>query len=290
MTGKRADGYHNLLTLMCRIALFDELRLRKTPEGIRLVCRGGAAPADETNLAWRAAAAFFGASGRAGGVAIELEKRIPVAAGLGGGSSDAAGVLLGLNHLYGRPLPRSRLMALGRGLGADVPFFLFPWPALASGIGDRLQRFPGLPAYRVLLVCPPLAVSTARIYRNLSLRLTNCGKKITRGRLKNAAYTPARHACNDLETVTLGLHPELAAIKERLVRLGAEGVLMSGSGPSIFGLFSEAGAVKQAAARMPRGRGWRVIATELLPGPFEPLPSGREGLRGPGAPRPESLG
>jgi 4-diphosphocytidyl-2-C-methyl-D-erythritol kinase len=269
VTGKRPDGYHNILSLMCRIGLWDEIRLRLVDGGIRLACSGAAVPADETNLAYRAAAAFFRELGRPAGVAVALAKNIPVAAGLGGGSSDAAGVLLGLNHLCGRPFTRARLMALGRGLGADVPFFIFQSPALASGIGDRLRRFEGLPDYRVLLVCPPVAVSTAQVYRNLNLRLTNCGKKITRDRLKNAAYSPARHACNDLEAVTLGLHPELAAIKERLTRLGAEGALMSGSGPSIFGLFPEAGAAEKAAARLPRDRGWRVIVTELLREPCE---------------------
>ena len=210
--GRRPDGYHDLFSLMCRIGLYDEVVLDPAPEDTTLTCSDPALPVDDGSLALRAARRFFEALGRRGGVAIRLTKRIPVAAGLGGGSSNAASVLLGLNHLYGGPLAPDRLLAIGKTLGADVPFFLFQSPALASGIGDRLEAFSGIPPLAALVVSPALAVSTRMVYQNLNLRLTNSQKRPTRAHLKQSAFTPDLHLYNDLETVTLAWHPELLAI------------------------------------------------------------------------------
>jgi len=269
VTGKRPDGYHNLLSLMCRVDLCDEIRLRPAPGPVTLRCSDPALPRDETNLAFRAAQVFFHALGREPGVAIALEKRIPVAAGLGGGSSNAASVLIGLNHLHGSPFSRRKLMGLGRTLGADVPFFIFQSPALASGIGDILEPCPRLPRFHLLLVSPALTVSTRAVYQNLNLRLTNCQKQLTKARLKKEAFHPARHLCNDLEMVTLTLHPELASIKRLLVRHGAVGALMSGSGASVFGLFRGADAARTAAASMPQEPGWRLFLADMLLDPVQ---------------------
>jgi 4-diphosphocytidyl-2-C-methyl-D-erythritol kinase len=269
VTGKRPDGYHNLLSLMCPVGLFDEIRLRHAPGPVTLRCSDPLLPRDETNLAFRAAQVFFGALGREQGVAIALEKRIPVAAGLGGGSSNAASVLIGLNHLHGSPFSRRKLMTLGRTLGADVPFFIFQSPALASGIGDILEPCPRLPRFHLLLVCPALTVATRAVYQNLNLRLTNCQKQLTKARLKKEAFDPARHLCNDLEMVTLTQHPELASIKRLLVRHGALGALMSGSGGSVFGLFQDADAARTAAASMPQEPGWRLFLADMLLDPVQ---------------------
>jgi len=269
VTGKRPDGYHNLLSLMCRVGLCDEIRLRLVPGQITLRCSDPLLPRDETNLAFRAAQVFFGALGREQGVAIALEKRIPVAAGLGGGSSNAASVLIGLNHLHGSPFSRRKLMALGCTLGADVPFFIFQTPALASGIGDIIEPCLRLPRFHLLLVCPALTVATRAVYQNLNLRLTNCQKQLTKARLKKEAFDPARHLCNDLETVTLTQHPELASIKRLLVRHGAVGALMSGSGASVFGLFQDADAARTAAASMPQEPGWRLFLADMLLDPVQ---------------------
>ena len=269
VTGKRPDGYHNLLSLMCRVGLYDEIRLCPAPGPVTLRCSDPLLPRDETNLAFRAAQVFFDALGREQGVEIELEKRIPVAAGLGGGSSNAASVLIGLNHLHGSPFSRRKLMTLGRTLGADVPFFIFQSPALASGIGDILESCPSLPRFHLILVCPALSVATRAVYQNLNLRLTNCQKQLTKARLKKEAFDPARHLCNDLEMVTLTLHPELASIKRLLVRHGAVGALMSGSGASVFGLFQDADAARTAAASMPQEPGWRLFLADML---LDPVP------------------
>jgi len=265
--GRRPDGYHDLFSLMCRIGLYDEILLNPTSADITLTCSDPALPVDDGNLALRAARRFFEACGRRGGVAIHLTKRIPVAAGLGGGSSNAASVLLGLNHLHRAPLSLDRLMAVGKSLGADVPFFVFQSPALASGIGDRLEAFAGIPPLAALVVSPTFAVSTRMVYQNLNLRLTNRPKRPTRAHLKKSVFAPDLHLYNDLEAVTLARHPELVAIKNLLTGQGALGSLMSGSGPSVFGLFPDLEAAHKAADTLPMGRGWRLFCAGLLTGP-----------------------
>jgi 4-diphosphocytidyl-2-C-methyl-D-erythritol kinase len=267
ITGRRTDGYHNLLSLMCPVSLFDEICLRLAPAAIRLECSDPSLPCDDSNLAVRAAALFFEAVGRTGGVEITLEKRIPVSAGLGGGSSNGASVLMGLNHLSGCPLSRGQLMRLARRLGADVPFFIGGTPALASGIGDILQPCLNLPMFHIILICPPIAVSTADVYRRLNLRLTNCPKQLTKARFKKEGFDPGRHLCNDLETVTLSLHPEIAAVKRQLLGHGALGALMTGSGGGVFGLFGTTGDACRAAGSLSMRPGWRVFSAQTLTGP-----------------------
>ena len=266
---RRPDGYHDLFSLMCRVGLYDRIELSAGGAAIRLECSDPALPTDEGNLAFRAAQRFFDALGQPGGVRIRLEKHIPAGAGLGGGSSNAASVLLGLNRLHGGPLSRARLFGLGKGLGADVPFFIFQSPALASGIGDRLEAYSRIPPLTAVVVCPPLSVSTRMVYQNLNLRLTNRSKPPTRAHLKTAAFDPLQHLCNDLETVTLALYPELTVIKHRLIELGALGSLMSGSGSSVFGLFRDRGAARNAADALAGPPGWRVFCAELLTGPVD---------------------
>jgi 4-diphosphocytidyl-2-C-methyl-D-erythritol kinase len=263
---RRADGYHDLFSLMCRIGLYDEILLNPASARIDLQCSDPSLPVDDGNLAFRAARRFFETLGRRGRVEIRLTKRIPIAAGLGGGSSNAASVLLGLNYLYDNPLPLDKLMAVGKSLGADVPFFLFQSPALASGIGDRLEAFTGIPSRTALVVSPPFTVSTRMVYQNLNLRLTNRQKRPTRTHLKKTAFAPEVHLYNDLEAVTLALHPELGTIKNLLVERGARGALMSGSGPSVFGLFPDPEAARKATDALPANRGWRLFCADLLTG------------------------
>ncbi|MCU0560785.1 MAG: 4-(cytidine 5'-diphospho)-2-C-methyl-D-erythritol kinase [Desulfobacterales bacterium] len=267
ITGRRADGYHNLLSLMCRVGLFDEIRLRLASAPVRLECSDPGLPRGEANLAVRAALIFFEALGRPAGVEISLEKRIPVSAGLGGGSSNAASVLMGLNHAHGAPFSPRRLKRMARRLGADVPFFIGESPALASGIGDVLEPCPNLPMFHIILVCPPFAVSTAEVYGRLNLRLTNCPKQITKARFKTEGFDPRRHLCNDLETVTQALHPEILSVKRQLLDRGALGALMTGSGGAVFGLFRRARDARQAAGALAVAAGWRLFAVEPLSGP-----------------------
>ena len=239
VTGKRADGYHGLHSLMCRVDLFDVVYFDFDTAEVSVKCLHPDVPEDHTNLACKAAQAFFQISGINGGVTLEIEKNIPVAGGLGGGSSNAAVVLKRLNQYYGCPLSDEKLSRVARSLGADVPFFLLDKPALASGIGDILKPLSGMDSMPVLLVNPGYKVPTGLIYKKLKLRLTKGQKTLNRFEFKKEEFNIVRVLGNDLEAVTLKLHPDLTEVKKQLIRYGALGALMSGSGPTIFGLFAD---------------------------------------------------
>lgn len=253
ITGRRPDGYHNLATLMQKVSLFDRLMLRKIDSGIRVFCPDSSLPEDEGNLVFRAARLFLRTMAPrlrgGGGTEITLYKNIPLAAGLGGGSSDAAAVLLGLNRLFSTKCSESELLAMGGRLGADVPLFIVDWPvAWAKGIGDRLQPAVSLAGYRILLVNPGFSVATAWVYEKFAL--TAAGKKINLFNLydehaeeANCPFTRRAirpdELVNDLEAVTAGQYREISGLRERLLRGGAVAAMMTGSGPSVFGLFPE---------------------------------------------------
>lgn len=264
VTGKRPDGYHELFSLMCCISLFDTIFLQFGTEKIAVESSHPQLPLDETNLAHKAAALFFNTLGVKDGVKITIAKAIPVAAGLGGGSSNAASVLRGLNHYYDFPFSREQLMSLGLSLGADVPFLLYQKPALASGIGEKLEPYPKPLPSNVVIVHPGFRVSTAEVFQNLNLRLTKCKKKFTKTSLTKSGYNTSLHLCNDLEAVTVSKYPEINSVKEQLTKNGALGALMSGSGPSVFGLFPDldkAGQAMQAIGRHPR---WNAFSAEII--------------------------
>ena len=260
--GKRPDGYHDLRMIMQQVNLCDEvsIELSATP-GIRVVCGSSAVPDGEGNIAWRAARALLDLSGSATGVSIAIDKRIPVAAGLGGGSSDCAAVLLGLNELLGLGLSRERLMEIGVTLGADVPFFVYARTALAEGIGERLSPLSAPPLW-VVLVNPNVPVSTAWVYRNLQLT--------QRDRLATLpdSFEDVASVCgvlsNDLEAVTIHAFPVIDQIKQELLRLGADGSLMSGSGPTVFGLFADQAAARRAGDELARTGEWFVAVVETV--------------------------
>ena len=267
VTGKRADGYHDLVSLMCCISLCDEINLQFGLRSSSVVCSHPHVPQNETNLAYRAALLFFDrldTNGGNDGVTIAIDKHIPVAAGLGGGSSNAASVLLGLNHYYGRPFSINQLMSMGVLLGADVPFFLFGKPAIATGIGEKLEAFGDLYPYKILLISPELRVSTVEIYRKLNLRLTNCRKKLTNTPLKKHGFDVALHLCNDLETVTASLYPEILSAKEHLLNHGAQGALMTGSGPTVFGLYDDIEKARQAQAALSHKVDGQLFIADIL--------------------------
>lgn len=233
---KREDGYHDLATLMQKISLYDELEFEPVPRGIHLKCSGAELPGNEDNIVYRAAEKILSLANCVSGVAISLHKKIPLAAGLGGGSSNAAMTLLALNELFRLNFSREELRKIGATLGADVPFFLFPGPAWAFDIGDRLEAAPEVPPAWFVLVNPGFEVSTRVIYERLNLRLTkepfhySIPRFLTMEDLAAGLY-------NDLERVTLKMHPELQEIKDLLCSQGARGALMSGSGPTLFGVF-----------------------------------------------------
>ncbi|KIH76381.1 4-diphosphocytidyl-2-C-methyl-D-erythritol kinase [Geoalkalibacter ferrihydriticus] len=256
--GRRADGYHDLHMLMQRVSLADRvvIALRDEP-GVEVECPGVDLASGEQNIAARAARVVLAAAGRGLGARICIDKRIPVAAGLGGGSSDAATVMVGLNRMLGAPLAREALLREGARLGADVPFFVFGRPAWATGVGDRLRRVAALPPVWYVLVNPGFAVSTAWVYGNL--RLTS---PLDVAKLPEFFSSPddlVRLLHNDLEQVTIARYPQIADIKERLVAAGALGALMSGSGPTVFGLFDDEALAGAAQAQLSRNPEWRVF-------------------------------
>jgi 4-diphosphocytidyl-2-C-methyl-D-erythritol kinase len=239
VTGKRPDEYHDLISIMIPIDLCDVLRLKLTSQNqVRLSCEGFSVPTGEENLACRAAHSFFTHTGIQKGLTIKLTKNIPVAAGLGGGSSDAAATLFVINEICGRPLSLSELHALAVELGADVPFFLESKPSLAAGIGEILEPLEKWPKFWYVIVKPPLQVSSSWAYRNLKLELTRGEYDFIVKTLKSDPFRVSDLLNNDLERVTAAKFPIIESIKIRLMEVGAEGALMSGSGPSVFGVFS----------------------------------------------------
>jgi len=263
VVGKRPDGYHDLVSVMQALSLADELTIEHAAEGITLTCDNPRVPVGEGNIAYRAAAALMAEAGVKGGVSIHISKRTPMAAGLGGGSSDAAAALKGVDILFGLGTPNARLREIGLTLGADVPFFL-SWPtALAEGVGERLTELPNPKETWLVLVNPGFEVSTKWVYSNLNLGLTNSINSIKLPPFEGYAHDAGlltSYLHNDLERVTAGKYPQINEIKVRLVGEGALGALMSGSGPTVFGVFRDRSAAEAAAARL-KLPGWTVLAT-----------------------------
>jgi 4-diphosphocytidyl-2-C-methyl-D-erythritol kinase len=236
---RRDDGYHELETILQTISLHDELELSPQPETISLMCNLPYLPDDERNLAYRAAMLLKERTATKQGIRIDLKKQIPVGAGLGGGSSDAAAVLIGCNLVWGCKLSNSELADLGMQLGMDIPFFLHGGTALAVGRGEQIIKQIPTPELEMLVVYPNFPVSTASVYKNLDLRIID--KKMEPTALLTALESGntneiARLLFNRLESSTFNLHPQLAKIKDILINTGSLGALLSGSGSAIFGL------------------------------------------------------
>jgi len=267
VTGKRPDGYHELVSLMCCLELYDTIEISPGGRGLRVRCSHPQVPEDDTNLVHRAARLFFRHLETAKAqtdpdLLIRIEKNIPVAAGLGGGSSNAAATLLGLNRLYKNPYTVEHLSKLALHIGADVPFFLYGRPAIVTGVGERLEPYHGLKTLHVLLVYPQVSVSTAEVYKNLDLGLTKCEKQLNSFLLDKRAFDPSLHLCNDLEAVSIQRYPAIAAVKAALSAQDAVGVLMSGSGSSVFGIFFDSDATGRAAAYIADKTAWQVYVTQ----------------------------
>jgi 4-diphosphocytidyl-2-C-methyl-D-erythritol kinase len=260
---RRPDGYHDLRMVMQRVNLCDEITITlKDRPGISVRCGKNGVPDGPGNIAWKAANALFELAGCSQGAEISITKNIPVAAGLGGGSSDAASVLMGMNELLHLGLSDQRLMEIGVKLGADVPFFIFKKTALAEGIGEALTVMPEMPAAWVLLVNPGVHVSTAWVYKNL--QLTNRPELARLPTLYDSVADICSIFANDLESVTIPAFPVIAEIKAAMLQHGALGAMMSGSGPTVFGLFQDKQTAEQARAAITKNTGWFAVAVETL--------------------------
>jgi len=251
--GKRSDGYHDILSLMQRISLCDKMSFALKGNGIKIICPGGVVPENKNNIVYTAAEAILSNISFHSGVEITINKKIPVAAGLGGGSSNAATTLVTLNKMTGAKYTTKELMRMGARLGADVPFFIFGKTALASGIGDHLKPVNGIPNIWFLLVNPGFGVSTGDVYGNLKLGLTKEPIKYRMARFMTMSHV-AQGLYNDLERVSLQSYPILSDIKKLLTANGALGSLMSGSGPTIFGIFRSEADAKRAEYNLREAR------------------------------------
>ena len=274
VVGKRADGYHLLDTIMLPVSLFDELDIRKALRGgtkkrgavplITITCDHPSVPRDETNLAYREAALLLAGAPNSQPIEIHIRKRIPVGAGLGGGSTDAAATLVGLNRLLKLCLATKQLEKIALQIGADVPFFIRGRPARARGIGERLSNIRQVPRLWLVILYPGLAVSTAWVYQNLRLKLTKPSVNTSIGTSLKSFVKLNGLLTNDLEAVTIKRYPEIGVLKHRLARAGAQAVLMSGSGSSVFGIFGSKRKAQNAYRRLRNEEGAQTFLVRVL--------------------------
>lgn len=280
---KRDDGYHDIVSVMQPISLYDEIVVEmEDGNGIFVSCDNTNVPCDRTNLAYRAAEAFFKAAGIKKKLSIKIKKNIPVAAGLGGGSSNAATVLKALNEITSTGLPPERLMEMAAGLGSDIPFFIAGKSCIASGRGEILEPVE-LPRFWYILINPGFPVSTQWVYQNLNLTKNQENINISVSKVKANPPSPpfikggGRRGLedtqilqdiltNDLEDVTIRKHPEIKEIKQSLIDSGAAGALMSGSGPTVFGVFRDEGKARTAFARIKKDQQFKNMAVFMAQG------------------------
>jgi len=247
---RREDGYHEVRMIMQTIHLYDKLDIKKTTEsGITITSNLSYVPTNENNLVYKAGKLLMDEFDIKEGVSVDLQKRIPVAAGMAGGSSDAAAMLYGMNEIFGLGLTRQQLMDRGVKIGADVPYCLMRGTALAEGIGEKLTSLPPMVKCPVLIAKPQISVSTKFVYENLKLDENTVHPDIDRlvADIKNKdLHAIAGHMGNVLESVTIPAYPIIAEIKEQMMKSGAINAMMSGSGPTVFGLFEDEDVARKA--------------------------------------------
>lgn len=260
---RREDGYHELRTVFQKISLHDTLRFSlKKEKGISIVADHPKLPLGKKNLVYKAAQSMFKVCGYRGGVHIEIEKKIPLGAGLGGGSSNAATTLMALNQLLGMNLSQRELMEIGLGIGADVPFFFLKGAAIGSGIGERLKK-EELPRLWYVLIYPNFEVSTRWAYQHFVL--TNQQFHFNLHRFLRTPEGISHILLNHLEDVVSKRYPQIVLMKELLLSAGALGALMTGSGPTVFGVFPEAESAAKGYEKIRKsvGReGWVVFKAQ----------------------------
>jgi 4-diphosphocytidyl-2-C-methyl-D-erythritol kinase len=271
--GKRPDGFHELETVMHPVPVYDHLTFQLAGSGIQLTCSEPTLPTDSRNLVYRAAEAFLKTASINEGIALHLEKRIPLAAGLGGGSGNAATTLAGLNEIFGHPLTPAQLETIAASLGSDIPFFLQDKPALATGRGDKIQSldfFPALRATALLLIHPGFGIATAWAYQQLAKFPHALNGRPGRAQTfisllqKADLKTAAAEFYNSLEAPALEKYPLLALFQEFLRENGAAGTLMSGSGSTTFALVENKTAAETLADKLKQKFGltnWTSVVT-----------------------------
>lgn len=247
--GKLENGYHEVKMVMQTVGIYDELSFERTEAGIVVTTDCGELPTDEDNLVYKAAKLMIETYGIQGGIRIHLKKNIPIAAGMAGGSTDAAATMKGINRLYDLDCSLRELMELGVKIGADVPYCVMGGTALAEGIGEKLTALPAAPECYLLVAKPDINVSTQYVYEHLDAEgigehpdIDGMVQAIEEGSLQGIL----NRLGNVLETVTIKAYPVIDTIKSRMRELGAVGSLMSGSGPTVFGIFLEEAKAQEA--------------------------------------------
>lgn len=265
---RRDDGYHEVRMIMQTINLFDRLEIKKIKESaIKIHTNLFFLPVNENNLVYKAAKLLIDEFGIQEGVSVGLTKKIPVAAGMAGGSTDAAAMLFGMNRLFGLELSKKQLMERGVKIGADVPYCIMRGTALAEGIGDKLSPLPAMVKCPVLIAKPQISVSTKFVYQNLKLDDKTVHPDIDRliEDIRNKDLKAVSdHMGNVLESVTIPNYPVISQIKEQMMDSGAVGSMMSGSGPTVFGLFDDSRTAQLAFGKIKRsGLAKQVYLTSI---------------------------
>ncbi|HOM02656.1 MAG TPA: 4-(cytidine 5'-diphospho)-2-C-methyl-D-erythritol kinase [Acetivibrio sp.] len=264
--GKRQDGYHEVRMIMQTIALHDEVIVESKDAGIEVECDKPWVPGGSDNIAYKAANLMMERYKIESGVGIKILKRIPVAAGLAGGSADAAAVIKGMNELFSLNLDEAELMGIGKQVGADVPFCIKGGTMLSEGIGEKLTQIPSFQGVDIVLVKPKVGVSTAWVYNNLKLDKISSRPDtdlLIKAISDRNIVCLAQNMKNVLETVTIEKYEVINDIKNELLRLGALGSMMSGSGPSVFGIFEDGKKAHLAYERLNDGK-WECFMTQTL--------------------------
>ena len=265
---RRGDGYHEIRTILQRISLSDRLSISlKREKGISVITDSPRLPVDEGNLAYRAASSLLEEAEARVGVEVHIQKRIPISSGLGGGSSNAASTLMGLNRILKLNFSKGRLMEIGARIGADIPFFMLERTAMATGIGEKLEPLEIRPSIWLVLVNPGWEVSTRWAYEGLNFKLTKRPIHIKLPPFFSDIGQVAHILHNDLESVTIPAYPEIDGMKAELLSQGAVGSLMTGSGPTVFGLFPHKNEAESAYRKLNAKYGerrWTVYQAKCI--------------------------
>ena len=268
VTGRLPDGYHQVKMILASVGIYDVLTLEKAQEGITVTTDCPLLPTDKSNLVYKAAKLMTEEYGIRSGIRIHIGKKIPIAAGMAGGSTDAAAAMKGISRLFGLNVPLPRLMEQAVSIGADVPFCIMGGIALAEGIGEKLTALPPMPDCHILIAKPPVGVSTKYVYEHLDavedIRHPDIDGMVSAIRAQDLDGILERME-NVLERVTVSTYPVINSIKEQMRGLGADNCLMSGSGPAVFGIFRDGNKAGAAYAAMKDTGENQVFLTGAVP-------------------------
>ncbi len=264
VAGKRPDGYHDLVSVMCAVSLFDEITMTLGGRGVFVRSDHPNVPSGPDNTVFRAARLVLDAAGDEGGVDIHIDKKIPILSGLGGASSDAAAVMKKLNQVMRLGFSLEELTSLGMQVGSDVPFFLHGSPALVTGRGEILESIKGIPEAWLVIVKPPGGISTRDAYKSVDLLLTEDKKHIMIPKFNGTLDGLVVAMSNDFEPIAERELGEISEIKDKLIRLGSMKAMLTGSGSAVFGVFADEISAHRACSILRDRPDWSVFVAKNL--------------------------